>query len=72
MICEVESCVDDVGLSKGRITANQWTSIVRQQILELEGPTYQYVPMFSTAINLQVFFLDIRDIPFVVVYQLLY
>lgn len=48
--------MDDVGLSKGRITTNQWTSIVRQQILELEGPTYQYVPMFSTAINLQVFF----------------
>lgn len=56
MICEVESCIDDVGLSKGRITTNQWTSIVRQQILELEGPTYQYVPMFSIAINLQVFF----------------
>ncbi|XP_012542626.1 sphingomyelin phosphodiesterase 4 [Monomorium pharaonis] len=54
MICEVESCIDDVGLSKGRITTNQWTSIVRQQILELEGPTYQYVPMFSTATNLQV------------------
>ncbi|XP_029171226.1 sphingomyelin phosphodiesterase 4 [Nylanderia fulva] len=54
MICEVESCMDDVGLSKGRLTTNQWTSIVRQQILELEGPTYQYMPMFSSAITLQV------------------
>lgn len=55
MICEVESCIDDVGLNKGRLTANQWTSVVRQQILELEGPTYQYVPMFSPAITSQVF-----------------
>ncbi|XP_012220240.1 sphingomyelin phosphodiesterase 4 isoform X2 [Linepithema humile] len=54
MICEVESCIDDVGLSKGRLTTNQWTSVVRQQILELEGPTYQYVPMFSPAITSQV------------------
>ncbi|KAL6430906.1 hypothetical protein ACFW04_007007 [Cataglyphis niger] len=54
MICEVESCMDDVGLSKSRLTTNQWTSIVRQQILELEGPTYQYVPMFSSAIIVQV------------------
>ncbi|KAH0950302.1 hypothetical protein HN011_012496 [Eciton burchellii] len=54
MICEVESCMDDVGLSRGRLTTNQWTSIVRQQILELEGPTYQYVPMFSSAITSQV------------------
>ncbi|XP_029664272.1 sphingomyelin phosphodiesterase 4 [Formica exsecta] len=53
MICEVESCMDE-GLSKSRLTTNQWTSIVRQQILELEGPTYQYVPMFSSAITLQV------------------
>jgi len=57
MICEVESCMDDVGLSRGRLTTNQWTSIVRQQILELEGPTYQYVPMFSSAITSQVFLL---------------
>ncbi|EZA53176.1 Sphingomyelin phosphodiesterase [Ooceraea biroi] len=54
MICEVESCMDDVGLSKGRLTTNQWTSIVRQQILELEGPTYQYVPIFSSAITSQI------------------
>jgi len=64
MICEVENCVDDAGLSKGRITTNQWTSIIRQQILELEGPTYQYVPMFSTAINLQVFFFTLFKIFF--------
>lgn len=46
--------MDDVGLSRGRLSTNQWTSIVRQQILELEGPTYQYVPMFSSAITSQV------------------
>lgn len=55
MISEVESCMDDVGLSRGRLSTNQWTSIVRQQILELEGPTYQYVPMFSPAVTSQVF-----------------
>ncbi|XP_014479776.1 PREDICTED: sphingomyelin phosphodiesterase 4 [Dinoponera quadriceps] len=54
MISEVESCMDDVGLSRGRLSTNQWTSIVRQQILELEGPTYQYVPMFSSAITSQI------------------
>ncbi|XP_025158099.1 sphingomyelin phosphodiesterase 4 isoform X2 [Harpegnathos saltator] len=54
MISEVESCIDEVGLSKGRLSTNQWTSIVRQQILELEGPTYQYVPMFSLAITSQI------------------
>lgn len=54
MICEVESCMDDVGLSRSRLSSNQWTSIVRQQMLELEGPTYQYVPMFSSVITSQV------------------
>ncbi|XP_032686801.1 sphingomyelin phosphodiesterase 4 isoform X2 [Odontomachus brunneus] len=54
MISEVESCMDDVGLSRGRLSTNQWTSIVRQQVMELEGPTYQYVPMFSSAITSQI------------------
>lgn len=54
MICEVECCMDDVGLSRGRLPTNQWSSIVRQQVLELEGPTYQYVPMFSSAITSQI------------------
>ncbi|XP_020299400.1 sphingomyelin phosphodiesterase 4 [Pseudomyrmex gracilis] len=53
MIREVESCVDDVGL-RGRLTANQWTTVVRQQFHELEGPTYQYTPMFSSSIISQV------------------
>lgn len=54
MICEVESCIDDAGLTKIRLSSNQWTSIVRQQIFELEGSTYQYVPIFSTTVSLQV------------------
>ncbi|KZC09713.1 Sphingomyelin phosphodiesterase 4 [Dufourea novaeangliae] len=54
MICEVESHMDDVGLSRSRVSTNQWVSNVRQQILDLEGPTYQYVPMFSMATVSQV------------------
>lgn len=54
MICEVESQMDDVGLTRGRVSTNQWTSTIRQQILELEGPTYQYVPMFSMTVLSQV------------------
>ncbi|XP_031849675.1 sphingomyelin phosphodiesterase 4 [Nomia melanderi] len=54
MICEVENQIDDVGLSRTRVSTNQWASTVRQQILELEGPTYQYVPMFSVATVSQV------------------
>lgn len=54
MICEVESHIDDVGLSRSRVSSNQWTSIVRQQILELQGPMYQYVPMFSMSTASQV------------------
>lgn len=46
--------MDDVGLSRSRVSSNQWTSTVRQQILELEGPTYQYVLMFSMATVSQV------------------
>nr|XP_012146579.1 PREDICTED: sphingomyelin phosphodiesterase 4 isoform X3 [Megachile rotundata] len=54
IICEVENHMDDIGISRSRVSTNQWASIVRQQILELEGPTYQYVPMFSTATISQV------------------
>ncbi|XP_043523577.1 sphingomyelin phosphodiesterase 4 isoform X3 [Frieseomelitta varia] len=54
IICEIESHMDDVGLSRSRVSTNQWASIVRQQILELEGPTYQYVLMFSMATISQV------------------
>ncbi|KOC70912.1 Sphingomyelin phosphodiesterase 4 [Habropoda laboriosa] len=54
IICEIESHIDDVGLSRSRMSTNQWTSTLRQQILELEGPTHQYVPMFSVATVSQV------------------
>ncbi|KAK1133969.1 hypothetical protein K0M31_011755 [Melipona bicolor] len=54
IICEIESHMDDVGLSRSRVSTNQWASTVRQQILELEGPTYQYVLMFSMATISQV------------------
>lgn len=49
MLLEIENCMDDVRLSRGKVSPNQWSAAVRQQILELEGPTYQYVPMFSPA-----------------------
>lgn len=54
IICEIENHMDDVGLSRSRVSTNQWASTVRQQILELEGPTYQYVLMFSMATISQV------------------
>ena len=54
MLSEAESCIDDANLSRGKVSPNQWTAVVRQQILDLEGPTYQYVPMFSTATLSQV------------------
>ncbi|XP_033230954.1 sphingomyelin phosphodiesterase 4 isoform X2 [Belonocnema kinseyi] len=54
ILSEVESCMDDVALSRGRLSSNQWTAIVRQQILELEGPLYQYIPIFSVTMKNQV------------------
>lgn len=45
---EIESCMDDVMLSRGRST-NQWAATVRQKIVEIENSQYQYVPMFATA-----------------------
>lgn len=54
MLSEAECCMDETNLSRGKISTNQWSAVVRQQILELEGPTYQYVPMFSTATLSQV------------------
>ncbi|XP_044015762.1 sphingomyelin phosphodiesterase 4-like [Aphidius gifuensis] len=48
MLIETESCMDDANVSRGgKITATQWSAIVKQQILELEGPNYKYNPMFS-------------------------
>ncbi|KAL7294296.1 hypothetical protein TKK_0012311 [Trichogramma kaykai] len=46
ILMEVECCLDDIALTRNR-SACQWTGTIRQQILELEGPTYQYTPMFS-------------------------
>ncbi|XP_043281782.1 sphingomyelin phosphodiesterase 4 isoform X2 [Venturia canescens] len=54
MLSEAESCMDDTNIGCGKMSSNQWSAIVRQQILELEGPTYQYVPMFSTATLSQI------------------
>ncbi|XP_046830955.1 sphingomyelin phosphodiesterase 4 isoform X4 [Vespa crabro] len=60
ILSEVESCMDDANLNRNRMQSSQWTSVVRQQIMELEGPTYQYIPMFSTTTVTQVtFFLSI-------------
>ncbi|XP_014609205.1 PREDICTED: sphingomyelin phosphodiesterase 4 isoform X2 [Polistes canadensis] len=60
ILSEIESCMDDANLNRSRMQSSQWTSIVRQQIMELEGPTYQYIPMFSVAIITQIsFFLSI-------------
>ncbi|XP_015522196.1 sphingomyelin phosphodiesterase 4 [Neodiprion lecontei] len=54
MLFEVEASMDDARLTRGKVSTNQWSAAVRQQILELEGPTYQYVPMFSPATISQV------------------
>lgn len=55
MIAEVENCMDERNLSTGKqITSNLWSPIVRQQINELEGPNYQYIPVFSSMTLLQV------------------
>lgn len=59
--------MDDVGLSRNRcVSTNQWASIVRQQISELEGPTYQYVPMFSMStvsqVNIKYIYIYTRDV----------
>ncbi|XP_048509001.1 sphingomyelin phosphodiesterase 4 isoform X2 [Athalia rosae] len=54
MLFEIESCMDDARLSRGKVSTNQWSATVRQQIIELEGPTYQYVPMFSPATVTQI------------------
>ncbi|XP_051170691.1 sphingomyelin phosphodiesterase 4 [Leptopilina boulardi] len=54
ILSDIESCMDDVALSRGRLSNNQWTAIVRQQILELEGPSYQYNPIFSVSTKNQV------------------
>ncbi|XP_012272943.1 sphingomyelin phosphodiesterase 4 [Orussus abietinus] len=54
MLIEVESCIDDIGISRGRMQTSQWNVLVRQKIQELEGPSYQYVPMFSTTTVSQV------------------
>ncbi|XP_034951732.1 sphingomyelin phosphodiesterase 4 [Chelonus insularis] len=54
MLTEIESCMDETNLSRGKIPTSQWSATVRQQIVELEGPTYQYVPMFSSTVTSQI------------------
>lgn len=53
ILMDVENSIDDVALTRNRST-NQWSVTIRQQILDLEGPSYQYVPMFSMATVSQV------------------
>ncbi|XP_014203452.1 sphingomyelin phosphodiesterase 4 isoform X2 [Copidosoma floridanum] len=53
MLRDVENCIDEVASMRNRST-NQWTGMIRQQIHDLEGPSYQYVPMFSQATVSQV------------------
>ena len=58
MLMEVERCLDDVsgqGLPNDSKTSpeashqgHKWNAVVRQQVLELEGPGYQYKPMFGS------------------------
>ena len=54
ILSDIEICMDDVALSRGRLSNNQWTATVRKQMLELEGPSFQYIPMFSMTTKSQV------------------
>jgi len=68
MLSEVEHCLDDesgVGLPNDSVTSSispdtsnqghKWSALVRQQVLELEGPGYQYKPLFGSETMSQVF-----------------
>lgn len=60
MLIELESCMDDANASRDKMIVTQWSAVVKQQILELEGPSYQYNPMFSEAtISKIIWFLSI-------------
>ncbi|KDR21935.1 Sphingomyelin phosphodiesterase 4 [Zootermopsis nevadensis] len=67
MIKEVEHCLDGVSgahLSNDSVSSSspetshqghKWSALVRQQVLELEGPGYQYKPLFGSETVSQVF-----------------
>jgi hypothetical protein len=74
MLREVEHCLDDatgahlqndsVSPRNSPETGHQghkWCALVRQQMLELEGPGYQYKPLFGPETVSQVFFLFYRQ-----------
>ncbi|KAH0560300.1 hypothetical protein KQX54_003305 [Cotesia glomerata] len=54
MLAEAEGCINDSNISRGKLSSSQWNNIIRQQIVELEGPSYQYIPMFSAASSAQI------------------
>uniref|UniRef100_A0A0C9R7R2 Smpd4_1 protein n=1 Tax=Fopius arisanus TaxID=64838 RepID=A0A0C9R7R2_9HYME len=59
MLAEAETYMDD-NITRSKISSNQWSAVARQQILELEGPSYQYLPMFSeSTVSQIVWFLSI-------------
>jgi hypothetical protein len=73
MLREVEQCLDDASgahLANGSVSSrnspetshqgHKWNALVRQQVLELEGPGYQYKPLFGSETLSQVFFLFYR------------
>ncbi|XP_069703883.1 sphingomyelin phosphodiesterase 4 isoform X2 [Periplaneta americana] len=68
MLSEVEHCLDEVsgvGLPNDTVSSrtnaetshqgHKWSAVVRQQILELEGPGYQYKSMFGSETVSEVF-----------------
>ncbi|XP_015116625.1 sphingomyelin phosphodiesterase 4 [Diachasma alloeum] len=60
MLAEAECYMDDCNLTRNKISTKQWSAVARQQILELEGPSYQYVPMFSeNTVSQIIWFLSI-------------
>ena len=60
---EVENCLDDISGLPNDSKSNpetshqghKWNAMVRQQVLELEGPGYQYKPMFGSDTMSEVF-----------------
>jgi hypothetical protein len=73
MLRDVEHSLDDVSGARlpddsvsSRISpeashqGHKWSALVRQQMLELEGPGYQYKPLFGSETMSQVFFLFYR------------
>ena len=66
MLMEVERCLEDVsghGLPSSSKTnpeashqGHKWSALVRQQVLELEGPGFQYKAMFGSETMSEVLF----------------